>query len=303
MADLLQQLLPISWRGIGFPIASLTTEFDHDLAPHKSPDVDGARLEGTGRNVLVLSGHCIFRNGIFPGPNEDWTPGKLYPDAYRAFMQACADRTTGDLVHPSLGTLRCKIKSFKSSLTATARDGEDVDVTWMVTNEEDVEDALTGPSPLSSAISSATSLDLNLPAVAKANGLPDDTFGTFSDLLNSITAVSDSAQLLSKKMGASIDRQIARVQDLQEALSGLKGVAKANAVRDATRLESALYTVKETLLVSMQVHVFEAPKLTTLAALTGPLGTKITDLIKLNPDLVKLPMVPAQTAVRFYKAA
>lgn len=303
MADLLQQLLPMSWRGVAFPVSNLTTEFDHAQADHATPDVDGARIESTGRNPVLITAHIPFRNGVLPGPNETWTAGLLYPNAYREFMTAFADRSTGDLVHPSLGTLRCKPKSFKSSLTATARDGEDVDVTWRITNEDD-EDALTAPSPLPDAIAAAVSLDSNLPVVARANGLPDNSFGDpFGDLVSSITSVSDSAQLLSRRMGASVDRQLARVQQVRDSLSGLKGVAKANAVRDANRLESALNAVKKTLLVNRQVHVHTVERTTTLAALTGQLGNKITDLIRLNRDLVRLPMVPAQSIVHYYKAA
>src|SRR5947208_3808040 len=110
-------------------------DLEQDHAEHRWPDRDGAHVEATGRAPLVFSAKAIFRNGISTGRAENWESGKLYPDAYRAFIDAAADRTSGPLQHPEHGTVTCKLRSARVTWDANKRDGCDVACVWVETSE------------------------------------------------------------------------------------------------------------------------------------------------------------------------
>ena len=122
--DALVKQQVLAFDGLSFPITTFSTDFSHDIAQHKRPDRDGARLENTGRNPIVLQVRGLFRNGLIFDISAN-TSDLLYPVVYKAVLQRCADGKTGDLVHPELGTLRMKCASFKSVTTAERRDGCD----------------------------------------------------------------------------------------------------------------------------------------------------------------------------------
>jgi hypothetical protein len=305
MSDDLSKLLPMSWRGISFPTSNVTFEFSHDLPVHKSPDVDGGNPEGTGRNPLVITAKALFRNNIYPGPAEKWQAGTLYPQAFRSFVRACADRSTGDLVHPSLGSVRAKVQSCKSTLAATARDGEDLDLSWTVANDD--QDPLTQAAPVSAMTAAAKGLDKSLATVEleqrlKAGSLTPKA-GTLTDLVGSITAVADTAGLVAAQTSAKFTRVFASIQQVRDSLSRMTSTSRANAMIAANRLESAVRDVQATLLTKRIVRFYVVPRTTTLSALTMQLRTPITDLVRLNSELVKQPTIPERTAVRYYAAA
>jgi hypothetical protein len=305
VTDDLQRLLPFSWRGISFPVSNVGLDFSHDLPVHKSPDVDGGTPEATGRNPLVVTAKAILRNGVYPGPSEKWQAGTLYPGVFRALIAACADRTTGDLVHPSLGTLKAKCQSLRSTLSATARDGEDLDLAWVICNDET--DPLTQAAPVASMSSAAKSLDKTLAQVEleqrlKAGDLTPDA-GSFSDLVDSITAVSDTAGLVIAQNTAKITRVFGAIDQVRSSLSRVVSTSRADALIAAQRLESAVQDVRTTLLTTKVVRTYVTTQTMTLSALTVILRAQITDLIRLNPDQVREPVVEERTPIRYYAAA
>ena len=120
--DALSQLGPLSWRGIIAPYDSLKTSGGQTIVQHRKPDRDGARLEATGRNPYKVSATILFHNGIAWDKTVD--PSRpLFPDQYLAFFAACADRTTGDLLHPVLGKMRAKVEAWDSTIVGARRDG------------------------------------------------------------------------------------------------------------------------------------------------------------------------------------
>ena len=131
MADVLEQFLECSWRGISFPTQSVDTEITHDLAVHKKADRDGGNVEATGRNPTVYSVKAVFLNTIVPGPMETWS--NLFPDTYNLFIEAVEDRSTGDFVHPFHGSRRCKIVKMSESFAAQSRGGPTVTVQFIWT--------------------------------------------------------------------------------------------------------------------------------------------------------------------------
>lgn len=305
MPDLFEtQLLEVKWRDVAFPITNFRTRLSHDIAEHKRPDQDGARVESTGRNPLVFSASCLFRNGVTRGRNETWSD--LYPANWRSFLVAFADRTKGTLQHPSLGKIACKPVTLESELSAQRRDGEDVSAEWIEYSEDEAtangilsSAAITGLSQLGRTLDSYLG---GKPEIKKAD--PDDGKMSLEDALKSVTAIVDTASLLSKRAFGVIDRIAYRLDRIAFAITSLQDPTNWPAKESIARLRAALERTKRAALKAQgDTKFYVTPAPMTLAILAPKFKNSVNDLVRLNPHLVSAPELPKNTIVRYYAAA
>jgi hypothetical protein len=297
-------LFEAKWRDVSFPVTSFQLVGSHDLAQHKKPDQDGARIEATGRNPLQFRATIPFRNGATPAPSEHW--GVLYPTTWALFIAAMADRATGTLQHPSFGKVPCKPVTFESMLSAQVRDGEDVTAEWIECNkdEDDSNNQFAGGFILASGVLECADLDtaLTVSPIAKAD--PDNGKISFLDAITKITAVVDTASLLAQKEFGVIDRIVYRLDNLEFAIRSAGDPQNWPMKQSINRIRAALERIRASALATKQdISIYITPGATTLASLAPKLKTKVTDLIHLNPALVASARVEEQTLVRYYKAA
>lgn len=293
--------------GISFPIASYSTDFGQDVAQHKKPGRDGARLEATGRTPLVFAARGIFRNGAVFDTSAGTTDA-LYPTVFRAFMLRCADGSTGDFVHPELGPLRGKCVQLKAGVVSERRDGCDVDFTLLEDIEGDIGDLGTA-SPLALATFSADSADQALTTLRlKQQGLDRDlkaaNIGSFSDSMRQLRGVADSISLVQKRGGAIIPSMIHDADVTRDSLDRL-GTSSANTARVALeRLKAALYLVQQSMLVTRAVVLYTVPIDSTMGAISQVTKAAMSDLVRLNVAAINsFPpgVVKAGTVIRYYK--
>lgn len=307
VADALVKTQIFSWRGISCPIAGYSTDFSHDIAQHKKPDRDGARLEETGRNPITFVARCLFHNGIVFDLSAN-TSEPLFPNVHKQFLLACADGSTDDLIHPTLGVIRAKCASYKETVTADRRGGADVDATF-VEDAEGAESSLGIRSPLAFMTFSASDLDSKLNALKirsdiLARSLKANRISSFADALRGVRATSDSIALLSRRLGAVIPKARRDLENTGDALERMRDVTAAAARLAVERLKAALFLVEQTQLVKASVVLFTTKTDQTLGALAGSLKTPVTDLVRLNPRLIGTHpplVVRAGTVVRYYR--
>lgn len=301
--DLLAQLNGCSWRDVPFPVVSLEDGFEHDHADHEFVDRDGGHVEATGRKIATFAMSIPFRNGIAAGRNELWGGRLLYPDVFNAFRLACADRTSGVLMHPEIGRLTCKVKTFKRTFDVQRRDGCDVQVTWKQSddNEADLVEALSRPSPIATARVLAADLDqlsaeLNPPPLP-----PDDPSPSFSDMMNSLQAAIDAPAKLSQQIGGAIDNIAGKIDRLNDAVDRLNSVRLWPIKHAIDHLRSVNLDLSRNLLrTGKTVRVFQTDADTTLSILSHRLNMTVGDLVKLNPGIVGSPKIPRDTFIRYY---
>lgn len=296
----------------------------HDQADHRFWGFDGAYIEATGRAPLVFTASIPFRNGIVPGKKEKW--GVLYPTTYREFLRATADRGTGTLVHPEFGLITCKVRNVETIWDANRRDGCDVEATWVETIERD-ENQLTTDSTVTSAELAARDLDTHLqdlshldpPLPSQPTYQPD-----FEESMRRIAAVGDQISLLQQRQAGKIDSIIYRVNEVGNSLdraattsrNTVKSIIDGDStqsgrsalswpMRDAiNRMKAGLIEAKKKLLEDGRPIVFyRVPSAATLASVSISAGANLSEMISLNPSLVRSPIVPIGTIVRYYAAA
>src|SRR5450631_3336877 len=205
--DLFAALIQMSWKGIAFPYIETDLELRQDLAIHKFVDRDGAHIEGTGRAPIQFTARIPFINGLQTGKNENW-PRTLYPTVWKQFFAACADKSTGLLIHPELGEFTCKPESIHTRWAADARGGVYVNATWLETDDgiNELDRNLAAVSPTSNVQQAAAALDqqiltLNPNIVPKPYTPPI----TFQDMVRSVRAVFDQGTLLQKQYAGRLD--------------------------------------------------------------------------------------------------
>lgn len=308
IADALSQLQPASWRGVPFPATALEVSFEQDHAEHKFPDRDGANVEPTGRAPQVLTATIPFRTGVVPGKSENQLNGRaLYPDVFRAFYVGCADRTTGDLIHPDLGKLRVKVKTFKVRWDPTRRDGVDADVTWVESddNEQGLQQALSAPSTVQSIMSLAADLDdlsrqMNPPYQPSQQGV------TFAQFATSIRAIFDQTGLAVQRIGGVIDGFSAELDRLTESVNRVRSAGLWPILQAVNHLQSSLVDVRNTVIAGVGVDNSRPlrRKATvvdmTIAGIASSLGNSIQEIVSLNPLLLDSPIVKRDTVITYH---
>jgi LysM repeat protein len=123
--------------------------------------------------------------------------------------------------------------------------------------------------------------------------------------MRSITAVTDQASLLSARVNGKIDGVAYRVKTLTASVEKARSsLLTATIQPHLTRLTASIADLRTTLGTTgktLVLHVVRAP--TTLAGIAVDAHAPVTELIKLNRDLVRSPVVNAGTVVRYYKKA
>jgi prophage DNA circulation protein len=303
MPDALGNLRQIRWRGIAFPIANLRTQIAQRLAPHEMPDVDGERQEGMGRKAIAVSGRALFLNY---GTAFDRTGNSdpLYPTVHRAFLEAMADKTTGELVHPELGPMNCKPATADSSLDGGLRDGAVVECSWVETLTDDEVDVLGTTTPLAAIPTAAADLDaeiarLRILQIKNAHKLPA---ATFADLTRSITRAAGTVGAISHRASRAGSNVIKQLNDVRSALSSARSNTTTAAMRALERLESAVHAASLTQFAGgKKLKAYVVPDAdTTLGALARRFGMTVDDIVRLNPRLVGSPRIPRLSLVRYF---
>ena len=144
--DEIAQLLPVALTNatqggtiINFPCVLFKHSQKKSLVIHKYPNLDSGRIENMGRDPAVFFVRIILTNNIFPGTNEDWIAGQLFPNGYNQqgdqknvfeeLIKMLDDNTEKVLVHPVLGNINCQVSSYTYDLNAKGpRDGAYVEV-------------------------------------------------------------------------------------------------------------------------------------------------------------------------------
>lgn len=308
--ELWEQLQPITWRGISFPVSSMRVTIEQDTVEHKYWGVDGASVEPTGRAPMHIEATIPFVNGIVPGKGETWSV--LYPDAFRAFIKAFADKTSDLLFHPELQGILCKPKSLEFSHDAQRRDGVIVTARWVETLDDDhnvAEHWLTSPSPIQAAELAALDLDASkdniLNLVPDAATPPED----FASFMNKLQSIPDSVTFTANSLTAIPNRILYHVDALERSVERAHNALTWPVTDGCERMKEAMFNVSHMQFGSgssapryptRKTAIYRTVSKTTIARLATDLKNTVDDLMALNPSLCGGSTVVSGVDVRYY---
>lgn len=274
--DALGTLLPLTWRGLEVPCQHNEVDVKQRTVEHRQYGVQASHVENTGRDSARFSFKCLFRAGI-----KGYTT--LYPQRFRDFFNACLDGSAGKLVHPEFGELDARVDTFKTSYDPNRRDGVDLDVVWIETNEDDF--VLEQSYLMADAINNASFLDNASPA-ADIPPYDDGSGMSLSETLKSIQGALLLAQLDVAACMAQISNAINAVNDMIDFASGLTNPAASPIVQAAKMVEAALERLLQTLPGTRSVRTVSqriAPKNDTVSGAAASYGMSMEDWFSLNP--------------------
>jgi hypothetical protein len=302
MAGEFAQLLPFSWRGLELPVTNVTMSLAHDLVEHKYWGVDGGRIEATGLAPLRISATIPISNHIFPGHKETWKAGDLYPTALRRFITQFSKRETGLLQHPEFGTIACKPERMDFALTGEKQGATEIRASWVETLDDDV--ALMGAdnaSPVQDMQGAADDLSADGADLrSKAPTLPKFT-EDLASLARKLSAIGDSLTVLAYRSAGAINNVLYQANRIQRSLERAKDATVWPGLQNVNRVKSAANDLRKKLLTPNGVGFYTVPQDTTLAGMMPalPKGTTMGEVVKLNPNLMKSPVVPHGSTVRY----
>lgn len=314
MTDILEQLLPASWRGIEFPVTKMRATIAHDLVEHKYWGKDGARVEATGLAPVRFSFTVPLIQGLTSGRVERWHI--LYPNQFRSLLTAFQKKATGVLQHPEFGEVACKAERMEVDWEATRRGGCDIELSFVETAVDGDQSFAEFPSPVNDVEDTSLGLDdeqfkADTTAILLAAGvelppyLAEEQFGepfSFGDAISKLKSVTDYPSLLSRRAGGRIDSIVYQADRLAESAAAARTALTWPVTQRVERTKAAAHDLNQKVLAGRRrVALFTVPADTTLAGVARQIqGASIGDLVKLNPGLMLRPEIPRGTVIRYY---
>lgn len=198
--DELSRLQPLALKqgvgdpGVGFPGLIMHETISKSLAIHMYPNLDSARIENMGRDPAVFRIKAIFTNNIYPGQQETWTPGLLFPNTFIAVYNALLDNNNIIFQHPVLGDISVQVKAWTYELNRrVAADGAFMDIELVETiGDNNPITQQVAPPPGSGLKQSALALDTAIAGMPQSLNPPNlslsQFFGQVSNLVSQATS-------------------------------------------------------------------------------------------------------------------
>jgi hypothetical protein len=302
--DLLSQFQGSQLGGVDFPAIVLGMKGGHHLVHHARVDCDGVFVENLGQKGQAFHVVAPMVNGIAPGLNEQWGSQALYPDTYQDLLTQLQVRDTQTFTHPYLGQLQVKVGDYSDELNADYRGGTILQFDLFVTIDDLSAVPLTNANPASLVGVAANDV---APYAGSLNPNPVGPGGLTLDgvlaVVNGVLAIGSEFSLLTSEIQGKIlqcctfmqnvdDMFGATTPGLSPALQGLIFALRALYRRAQSSAKPTAYWIVTKPCTLDQVSI-------RLARLTTQTVDSAT-LLKLNPLLARTPVIPTDTAVKYY---
>jgi DNA circularisation protein N-terminus len=292
--DVYTDLPRFSWRGIEVPLLTRSAGFQHSDARHKFLFRDEEFIEPLGAQNWTFRYSIPLRQGIAKGPYRD-----LFLEVYPRFVDACRERTPGELYDPVLGLYRCKPLSFEDESDVQRRDGDDVRVEFIWAPEEGILDLPAADlGNVTTARQEGAALDEAVGEIFRSKQLPgpEPSVNPLDAASGAINQISTAGDQLQAKFAATASK----LQKVEDAVSKLEDPSLAPTIRATRNLRDAARQRAAKLLDPIgSVVTIVTSATTSLAAVASAAGLTPEELLKSNPLLAASPDIPPGTTIRY----
>lgn len=145
--EIFEQYPIASWRvgteePIQFPAQDVAETGGNRIVRHLLPNRAGAKLESTGEKERGWTVTSIFNNSLEEGV-RDGVP--IYPQVLRRLIRSFRTQETGDLVLPTVGTVRARLEDYDRRESSDQRDTAILVLKFVEDNEESLARAALNP--------------------------------------------------------------------------------------------------------------------------------------------------------------
>jgi prophage DNA circulation protein len=336
--DQLSLLKECTYNGLAFPILDSGYSCSNRLIEHRYPGKDGARIENTGRNPFEFSIQACFVNTILPGPSESWIQGTLHPTVHDMFLKELLKKEYGIINHPQFGELPVFPSRFSSTVVPDFRGGVIISVQFKETTLDDdnafVFQSKSTAGTITDVNATGALLDglfdelnpdpetLGIKRKKSLTQFVNDIRGTLGNIINflpnalgQINSLIHEIDLLIIDVNTS-KRNISEGNPFAGNINFNQFKKNASSVSTNTKNLVTLSEINKNLkvmkrqLFDMKTNINVEPQrtvasyitnnVTTLNQLALLLNNKLTDLISLNLNLLRLRNVPINTEIKYY---
>jgi len=300
---------------IAFPVERITITGGNRIIDQVRPYRDGAKLDDTGAEALVINLSCIFENSLQENSNAE--PGlrqtngslQLYPDVLNLLIYAFEEHETGDLTVPNIGTIRARAWTWNRSAERSERDCERVDLVFKQDNEDNVDAAsFVAPSVSANAYELAEAAEF----AEQSEGMWDGSLQDLNELAANLEGIAnlpgdtmqDYEQQAAMVMGAH-DRVVrAWSNTAEEGRDILLDPDSAGVQRKLNRQKEIAGKSRQSARRGLPRQVTRRYKVSTsIFLVAADVEQDASLLIEINPQIADLMEIPPGTPVRVFADA
>jgi hypothetical protein len=288
--DLQAKLKPLSFRGIKVPCTKRSARFQQGPVRQHVANGTHELISTTGPENWVYSYTIPFTQAAARGGYVD-----LWLRTLDEFLAACRDTSAGPLYDPSRGKITARCISGDLTLDALKRSGEDFTVEFI---DSPPLDSTVVPESGLAALSSAVSLAGALDEKVVAAKVPEDvSTPPLSNPLKKIDGVARQGMAAQSRVAGQIDsvsNDVQRIEDTHKDASDPKKIEVARAARNLRA------TLKRSKIIHNPIQVIRDVTQVgtqTLADVAFSLNMTVTELLQINPGLIRSPSVRPGTKI------
>jgi hypothetical protein len=294
MTDVFRLLPPFQWRDRRYPLIARSVTFQHENAKSRIQYRDGEFVDMTGARGFTFSYTIPMREDIAKGPYKN-----LFVEGLPILLRDIRNRTPGELVDPLLGPFRCVPELFNDDSDPGRRDGDDVRVEFTHAPEfaqpdPEVKDNLKS---LSGLIADAGKLDEELKITRDWRQEPSPE--AMTDILSAINTVGQRGLRQVDKTSAYLNDISLRLEKIEDTADRAENPQNWGLRNDVRRMREAVTQLNKraTEPPTRKFRRITQNVATTVSAVAAQLDMTVAELLRLNPGIVKLPMIPVGTVL------
>jgi hypothetical protein len=291
--DYLKRLPLFEWRGRQYPLLARSVSFGHEGASDRIQYRDNDFIQQLGAHSLTFRYTLPMRQGIAKFPYRN-----LFITEYPLLFAAMRDRSKGTLVDPILGPFVCIPQLFDDTTDPRLRDGTDVQIEFKHSPDLDETEDLK-PISIQGLSSDAGALDQE---IERVDWEQEPSPGPTADPIDAISGIGQQAQAQGGKFVAALHDyayKMEKVEDQVERLENPDVWPLVNATRRnrAVALELSERAKDPTKRVVQITNNYSR----SLTALAAQVGMSVEDLLELNGELARSPIVERGTVIKIFK--
>lgn len=288
----ISDLPQVQWGELSAPCESAPIDFSIAQSPRRWPYVDGAGHDNTGRDPIVVPLRLHFSDTMRGGKRwftDEWP---------KWFPYALMDGAPRDFFHPLLGDFRAVVEKGHVEFTAKTRSGVVVDVQFTETVENpEVENLLLPAQVDPGPVAEVADVNMGAADIDYPDGMPEGM--SFFDAWQSIKGQVHSAKT---SVFGQINVMQSQVRSVIDDIESHDDPATNPVARSLVDLWDALETQKRDIERPLlrKIGNMQTSHATTLAAIAKDTGNSLAELMELNAELLREPMVRPGARVTYY---
>lgn len=294
MTDVFRLLPPLQWRGRRYPVIARSITFQHENAKTRIQYRDGEFVDMTGARGFMFSYTIPMREDVAHGPYKN-----LFVEGLPVLLRDIRDRTPGELIDPVLGPFRCVPELFNEDSDVNRRDGDDVRVEFTHAPEfaqpdPGVKDNLQS---LQGLVADAGKLDAELTITRDWRQEPSPE--AMTDILSAINTVGVRGLRQVDKVSSYLNDIAFRLEKIEDTADRAENPQNWGLRNDVRRLRDAVLQLNKraTEPPTRKFRRITRNYAATISSVAAELDMTVAELLRLNPGIAKLPMIPAGAVI------